>query len=303
MLDLAVIKKAEELDIDDPVLGFEKIDEIPFDFQRKRMSVIVVDKQKKQQLITKGAYEEIMNICNYAKYKGKIVRITKAIRDKASNIVKQLNSDGMRVIAIAINYENLPKRNFQIKDENNLILIGFIALLDPPKKTAYSAINALQKNGIKVKVLTGDNEIVTKYVCSKVGIDSSNILLGSDISRMSDSELKNKVMKVNVFAKLSPEQKQRIVLAIKDNNRVVGFMGDGINDASAMKAADIGISVDTAVDIAKESADIILLEKDLRILEKGVIEGRKAFCNIIKYIKMSVSSSFGNMLSMLIGSC
>lgn len=303
LVDLAVIDKANKLGIDDPIMGFEKVDEIPFDFHRKRMSVIISDKQKQKQLITKGAYEEIITICNYAEYKGKIVMLTNEIKTQAIKIANKLNSEGMRVIGIAINHDELPESNFQANNENNMILVGFIALLDPPKETAKDAIMGLQKKGVMVKVLTGDNDVVTKYICKTVGIDSSNVLLGSDIANMNDEELKKVVMNVNVFTKLSPEQKQKVVLAIKANNHVVGFMGDGINDAAAMRAADIGISVDTAVDIAKESADIILLEKDLTILEHGVVEGRKAVCNIIKYIKTTVSSSFGNMLSMLVGAC
>ena len=181
-------------------------------------------------------------------------------------------------------------------------LIGYIALLDPPKMSAGSAIQALQNRGTEVKVLTGDNELIAQYICRQVGIKTDKILLGSDVENMSDDELKDVVMGVNIFAKLSPEQKARVVLAIKKNKHIVGYMGDGINDASAMRAADIAISVDTAVDIAKECADIILLEKDLMILENGIIEGRKTFANIIKYIKMSVSSNFGNILSILIAS-
>lgn len=301
LIDLAVIEKADVTGVDDTIMGFKKIDEIPFDFKRRRMSVVIADNQNETQLVTKGAFEEILSVCKYAEYKGQQVILTEELNQKARKIVTDLNSQGMRVIAIAINKKHFDiNHQFTIADEKDMILIGFIALLDPPKESASKAISALQQHGVNVKVLTGDNEQVTRYICNQVGIDASKVLLGSDIEIMDDDELKNQVNKVNVFAKLSPEQKARIVKALRDSKHVVGFMGDGINDAAAMKMADIGISVDTAVDIAKESADIILLEKDLTILEKGVIEGRKTFCNIIKYIKMTVSSNFGNMLSMLI---
>lgn len=300
LIDLAVIEKADKIGIDDPIMGFKKVDEIPFDFKRKRMSVIIEDTQNKKLLVTKGASEEIIDICDYCEYKGSVLPFNKQLKERAFKIVNNLNQDGMRVIAVAINHDELPtNRQFNINDEKHMCLIGFIALLDPPKESAADAIKTLRSHGVAVKVLTGDNDIVSRYVCKTVGIDASNVLLGSDINNMDDEELKRVVMKVNIFAKLSPEQKSRIVLAIKSNKHVVGYMGDGINDAAAMRAADIGISVDTAVDIAKESADIILLKKDLRILNSGVVEGRKTFCNIIKYIKMTISSNFGNMLSVL----
>ncbi len=300
LIDLAVIEKADKIGIDDPIMGFKKVDEIPFDFKRKRMSVIIEDNQNRRLLVTKGASEEIIDICDYCEYKGQTLKFNSQLKKQAFKIVNSLNQDGMRVIAVAINHEILPtNRQFIANDEQHMCLIGFIALLDPPKESAADAIKALRDHGVTVKVLTGDNDIITRYVCKNVGIDSQNILLGSDINNMDDEELKNVVMNVNIFAKLSPEQKSRIVLAIKSNKHVVGYMGDGINDAAAMQVADIGISVDTAVDIAKESADIVLLKKDLRILKRGVVEGRKTFCNIIKYIKMTISSNFGNMLSVL----
>ena len=300
LIDLAVIEKADKIGIDDPIMGFKKIDEIPFDFKRKRMSVIIEDNQNKKLLVTKGASEEIIDICNYCEYNGKTLLFDKKLKDRAFKIVNNLNKEGMRVIAVAINHDELPiNRQFNASDEKHMCLIGFIALLDPPKESAADAIKTLRNHGVTIKLLTGDNDIISRYVCKTVGIDASNVLLGSDINNMDDEELKRVVMKTNIFAKLSPEQKSRIVLAIRSNKHIVGYMGDGINDAAAMRVADIGISVDTAVDIAKESADIILLKKDLRILNSGVVEGRKTFCNIIKYIKMTVSSNFGNMLSVL----
>ena len=300
LIDLAVIEKADKIGIDDPIMGFRKVDEIPFDFKRKRMSVIIEDNQNKRLLVTKGASEEIIDICDYCEYKGNKLPFDKQLKNRAFKIVNHLNQDGMRVIAVAVNHDELPtNRPFNTNDEKHMCLIGFIALLDPPKESAADAVKALRNHGVTVKVLTGDNDIISRYVCKTVGIDASHVLLGSDINNMDDEELKRVVMNVNIFAKLSPEQKSRIVLAIKSNKHVVGYMGDGINDAAAMRVADIGISVDTAVDIAKESADIILLKKDLRILNSGVVEGRKTFCNIIKYIKMTISSNFGNMLSVL----
>lgn len=303
LIDLAVIDKADKIGIDDPIMNFKKIDEIPFDFKRRRMSVIVCDNTNTNQLVTKGAYEEIVGICQYAEYDGKIVKLDDNLKKQANQIVNQLNGQGMRVIAIAINHDPLPTdRAFVASDESNMVLIGFIALLDPPKESSAKAVKALQEYGVTVKVLTGDNQMVTQYICEQVGIKSDKIILGSDIEEMDDDQLKTVVDKYNIFAKLNPEQKSRIVQALKSKKHVVGYMGDGINDAAAMKTADIGISVDTAVDIAKESADIILLEKDLMILEKSVVEGRKTFCNIIKYIDITVSSNFGNILSMVIAS-
>ncbi|MDE6476683.1 MAG: HAD-IC family P-type ATPase [Mycoplasmoidaceae bacterium] len=303
LLDLAIIEKAETVGFNSNLLEFKKIDEIPFDFKRRRMSVVLSDKAGETQLVTKGAIEEIVSVCTYAEINGEVKKLNDELREKIKNTVHELSEEGMRVIAIAINNDRLDKKtDFSVKDETNMRLIGYIALLDPPKMSASGAIQALQKRGTEVKVLTGDNELIAQYVCRQVGIKTDKVLLGNDVETMSDEELKDIVMSVNVFAKLSPEQKERVVLAIKSNKHIVGYMGDGINDAPAMRAADIAISVDTAVDIAKECADIILLEKNLMVLENGIIEGRKTFANIIKYIKMTVSSNFGNILSILIAS-
>jgi Mg2+-importing ATPase len=303
LLDLAIIEKTKEAGFDYTANEFNKIDEIPFDFQRRRMSVILKDPNENTQLITKGAPEEILAICDYAEYKGKTIKLDSKMRTQIRNIVRDLNEQGMRVIAIATNHQPLPtNRSFHVKDEDAMKLIGYISLLDPPKLSARKAILDLQKRGVQVKVLTGDNDAVAKYVCNQVGLKGKKILLGDDVEMMTQDQLIKKVMFVTIFAKLSPEQKVRVVDAIKANKHVVGFMGDGINDAGAMRTADLGISVDTAVDVAKESADIILLEKDLTILGNGCVEGRKTYANIIKYIKMTVSSNFGNMLSMLVAS-
>jgi Mg2+-importing ATPase len=303
LLDRAIIQKALDTHMDDSASQFTKIDEIPFDFQRRRMSVVLKDTTGKTQLITKGALEEILEISDYAEYQGKTVKITLQLKEHIFKLCASLNEQGMRVIAISTNTLPLPTdRPFEVKDEDQMKLIGFVALLDPPKLSSKQAILDLQKKGVSIKVLTGDNDVVAKYICSQVGLRGRKLLLGAEIEAMSQEALEQKVMNVTIFAKLTPEQKSRVVLAIKANKHVVGFMGDGINDAAAMRVADMGISVDTAVDIAKESADIILLEKDLTILGQGCVEGRKTYANIIKYIKMTVSSNFGNMLSMLVAS-
>ncbi len=310
LIDLAIINKAKEEFIEDISLVeitkvYHKIDEIPFDFTRRRLSIIVEDKNKKRQMITKGAVEEMLSICNYIEYNGVIVKLSKDIVNKILCHINKLNQDGMRVIAVA--QKNLKDyasdyENFGVEDEQEMILMGYLAFLDPPKESTVEAIKTLNNYGIKTKILTGDNEKVTKCICKQVGLKIDNILLGNDIDRLNDLELIKTVEKTNIFAKLSPDQKERIVTALRNGGHIVGFMGDGINDAAAMKAADVGISVDTAVDIAKESADIILLEKDLMVLEKGIIEGRKTYANMIKYIKMTASSNFGNMFSVLAAS-
>jgi Mg2+-importing ATPase len=301
LLDLAIIDKAKSVNYDQYLTQFKKIDEIPFDFQRRRMSVVLKDTTGKSQIITKGALEEIVSICEYAEYKGKVIRIDQKLKEEVMKVAASLNEQGMRVIAIATNTKPLPTDHpFSVQDESEMKLVGYVALLDPPKLSAKKAILDLQRRGVRVKVLTGDNEAVAKYICNRVGIKGKRILRGSDIENMAQDTLKDQVMNVDIFAKLSPEQKSRVVEAIKLNRHVVGFMGDGINDAAAMRVADISISVNNAVDIAKESADIILMEKDLTILGHGCVEGRKTYANIIKYIKMTVSSNFGNMLSMLV---
>lgn len=300
LLDIAILEHGDEEGFSNLRTIYEKVDEIPFDFARRRMSVVLEDKNGKTQLITKGAVEEMLSICTFAEYKGNVVELTEDVKNEIFETVDELNASGMRVVAVAQKTNPSPEGVFSIKDESEMVLMGYIGFLDPPKQSSTDAIKALHESGVEVKVLTGDNEKVTKYVCNKVGISTSKILLGSDIEGMTDLQLKDAVEKINIFAKLSPNQKSRVVSTLRDNGHVVGFMGDGINDAPAMRKADVGISVDTAVDIAKESADIILLEKDLMVLESGVIEGRRTFANIIKYIKMTASSNFGNMFSVLV---
>ena len=300
-IDEAVIKRAEENNISDISKKYKKIDEIPFDFSRRRLSVVVSDGTKKQ-LITKGAVEEILNICTMIDYKGEVSPITKEIKSNIEKIAKELNEEGLRVVAVCQknDIENIEK--FDVADEKNMVLMGFIGFLDPPKETAKESIEKLNNAGIRVIVLTGDNAEVTRCVCNKVGINSKNIVLGSKIDKLSDMALLRLTKKTNIFAKLSPIQKARIVRILKQAGNIVGYMGDGINDSPSLTNSDVGVSVDTAVDIAKESADIILLEKDLNVLLDGVTEGRRTFVNLMKYIKMATSFNFGEVVSVIIAS-
>ena len=300
-IDEAVIKRAEENNISDISKKYKKIDEIPFDFSRRRLSVVVSDGTKKQ-LITKGAVEEILNICTMIDYKGEVSPITKEIKSNIEKIAKELNEEGLRVVAVCQknDIENIEK--FDVVDEKNMVLMGFIGFLDPPKESAKESIEKLNNAGIRVIVLTGDNAEVTRCVCNKVGINSKNIVLGSKIDKLSDMALLRLTKKTNIFAKLSPIQKARIVRILKQAGNIVGYMGDGINDSPSLTNSDVGVSVDTAVDIAKESADIILLEKDLNVLLDGVTEGRRTFVNLMKYIKMATSFNFGEVVSVIIAS-
>ncbi len=302
LIDLAVIERGAENNFSYLNGMYTKVDEIPFDFSRRCMSVVLKEKSGKTQLITKGAVEEMLAICSYAELHGETVPLTEEIRQQVMKMSSDLNSDGMRVIAVAQKNNPSSEGAFGVKDESDMTLMGCLGLLDPPKESAAEAIKALNEYGVTIKILTGDNEIVAKKICRDVGLDVSNTLLGFQVENMNDEELKDEVDQTTIFAKLSPMQKARVVKALQENGHTVGYMGDGINDAAALTQSDVGISVDTAVDIAKESADIILLEKDLMVLEEGVIEGRKIFGNIIKYIKMTASSNFGNMLSVLFAS-
>lgn len=302
LIDLAIIQKQHEIAQTGLEASYYKVDEIPFDFNRRRMSVVVADGTGKTQMITKGAVEEMLKCCSHAEYKGEVRPLTEEIYSFILNKSDELNALGMRVIAVAQKTDPAPVGQFSVADESDMVLIGYLAFLDPPKETTAEAIRTLNAHGVAVKILTGDNEKVTACICNQVGLEVNNLLLGSDIDDMDDVELAKKAEKTTVFAKLSPAQKARIVSILRENGHSVGFMGDGINDAAAMKASDVGISVDTAVDIAKESANVILLEKDLMVLEDGIIEGRKTYANMIKYIKMTASSNFGNMFSVLIAS-
>lgn len=300
-IDEAIIARVKKSELKGIEENYEKVDEIPFDFSRRRLSVVVSD-GKKKQLITKGAVEEILSICTMVDYHGEVSEITKDIKRDVLELSKELNKQGLRVVAVAQKNDISGIDKFSVKDESKMVLIGFVGFLDPPKESAKGAIERLNKDGIRVIVLTGDNEYVTKAICDKVSINTDKIILGSKIDKLSDAALRRHLKKTNVYAKLSPIQKARIIRILKEAGNVVGYMGDGINDAPSMHNAEVGISVDTAVDITKETADIILLEKDLDVLTDGVMEGRKTFGNLQKYIKMAVSFNFGEVLSVLIAS-
>ena len=307
LMDRAIISRTEKETKEHVILqnldtSFQKIDELPFDFERRRMSVIVKDDSNVVSMVTKGALEEMLNISTYVEYRGEMIPLTEDIRQEVLAEVGQLNRQGLRVLGVAYKSGLREDYAYAVADESDMILTGYLAFLDPPKPSAAPAIQALLEHGVRTKILTGDNEKVTQAICEKVGLDVEHILLGADIDQMTDQELAGVVEKVTVFAKLSPDQKARIILQLKRNGHGVGYMGDGINDAPSMKVADVGISVDTAVDIAKETADVILLDKDLMVLETGIVEGRKVYANMTKYIKMTVSSNFGNIFSLLVAS-
>lgn len=300
LLDVAVLEHADvhqELSIN---TAFRKVDEIPFDFIRRRMSVVVAEHEEQHLLICKGAVEEVLAICSQVQHGDHVDPMLPEMLAKIRSITADLNEEGLRVVAVAAKEMPATNNSYSVTDEQALTLIGYIAFLDPPKESTAPAIKALKEHGVTVKVLTGDNELVTVKICREVGLPITGVLLGADVEVMPELELAEKVEQCNIFAKLTPSHKERIVQALRRNGHVVGFMGDGINDAPALRAADIGISVDTAVDIAKEAADIILLERSLMVLEKGVIEGRKTFANMLKYIKMTASSNFGNVFSVLV---
>jgi Mg2+-importing ATPase len=282
--------------------NYVKVDEIPFDFSRRRMSVVVKDKTGKTQLITKGAVEEMLSCCSHIEYHGEALPLTPELKKEALDMSCRLSSKGLRVIAVAQKTNPPVEGLFSVKDECDMVLIGFLAFLDPPKEDARETLAALKELGITPKILTGDNEIVTRAIVAQVGLPAEGILLGTDVEAMGEETLKKAAEKTTVFARLTPEQKARVVSALRANGHIVGFLGDGINDAPAMHAADVAISVDNAVDIARETADLILLEKDLKVLENGVLEGRQTYGNIIKYIKITASSNFGNVLSVLAAS-
>lgn len=312
LIDLAVIDRADVTPstvAPDSMLGqslrdrYTKVDEVPFDFSRRRLSVVVADAQGKTQMVTKGAAEEMLEICSFVEIDGIAQPLTD---EKLAQIRKQiagLNAEGLRVIAVAQKTNPRCVGEFGIADECDMVLMGFLAFLDPPKASAAGAVGTLEAKGVAVKVLTGDNDRVAATVCEQIGIDASNVLLGSEIDALDDAELAERAEKTHLFAKLSPLQKARLVRVMREMlGHTVGFMGDGINDAAVMRASDCGISVDSAVDIAKESADIILLQKDLGVLERGIIEGRRTYGNLLKYLKTTVSSNFGNVLSVTVAS-
>ncbi len=302
LLDVAVLEQADLNKALNPARNYRKVDEIPFDFTRRRMSVVVAEREDHHELICKGAVDEILSVCTQVHKEGATIPLTPELLQQIHAITGDLNEEGLRVVAVASKELPPNKEVYGVADECALTLMGYVAFLDPPKDSTAPALKALAEHGINVKVLTGDNGRVTAKICREVGLEQQGIVLGNEIEQLSDAELSLLVEKNNVFAKLTPTHKERIIRMLKSNGHVVGFLGDGINDAAALRAADLGISVDTAVDIAKEAADIILLEKSLMVLEEGVLEGRRTFCNMLKYIRMAASSNFGNVFSVLIAS-
>lgn len=306
LLDVAVLDYAQQHQLVEKLQHYRKIDEIPFDFLRRRMSVVVRNGENQNLLICKGAIEELLPLCAFADENGSlpggVVPFVDDMRKEVRQLTRRLNEEGLRAVAVAYKWMPPEDRAYSVADEKDMVLAGYVAFLDPPKDSAMPAIAALKEHGVEVKIITGDNDVVTRKICREVGLTIEQIVLGKDIESLSDVELANTVEHITVFAKMSPLQKSRVIRALKSRGHTVGYLGDGINDAAALKDADVGISVDTAVDIAKESADIILLEKSLMVLEEAVVEGRKTFANIIKYIKMTASSNFGNVFSVLIAS-
>lgn len=301
LMDIAVINFYEDEKRKLPFQEVVKLDEIPFDFQRRRLTVVVTA-DNHQWMVTKGAVEEMASVCSSAEINGKTVPLTDELRATMSQVNRRMNEQGMRVIAVAIKRDVHTDATYSVSDEKEMTLLGFVGFLDPAKKSAISAIQSLHDHGVNVKVLTGDNDIVAKKVCGDVGIEVSHVILGTDIDAMTDDQLRKEVELTNLFAKLNPMQKSRIIETLQANGHTVGYMGDGINDAPSLRKADVGISVDTAADITKDASSIILLEKSLNVLETGVIEGRKVFSNMMKYIKITISSNFGNVFSILVAS-
>jgi Mg2+-importing ATPase len=299
LLDVAVINYAREQHAACLDFPYRKVDEVPFDFARRRLSVVVQAEPDRHLLICKGAVDEVLSVCSLVEDHGAPVTLTVAMRNQALALAEDLSRDGLRVLAVAYRTFDATRQEYHLADETELTLLGCITFLDPPKETAGPAIAALREHGVAIKILTGDNELVTRKVCSEVGLEAGNVLLGTEVEALSDAELAEVVEATTVLAKLSPTQKSRVVRALQKNGHTVGYLGDGINDAPALRDADVGISVDSGADIAKESADIILLEKSLLVLEEGVVLGRRTFGNIIKYIKLTASSNFGNMFSVL----
>ncbi|WP_282277764.1 magnesium-translocating P-type ATPase [Stenotrophomonas sp. PS02297] len=302
LLDHAVLEHAELQQEMRIAQEYSKVDEIPFDFQRRRMSVVVADRDGGRTLICKGAVEEVLAGCSRIRVEGADVPLDGVRLERVRAVTRELNGQGLRVVAVAVKDSPAAQTVYSVRDESGLTLVGYIAFLDPPKESTAPALRALDEHGVRVKVLTGDSELIAAHVCGRVGLEHADILLGPQVETMDDAALAQAVESHQVFARLTPHDKERIVRVLRGNGHVVGFMGDGINDAPALRAADIGISVDSGVDIAREAADIILLEKSLMVLEEGVMEGRRTFCNMLKYIRMTASSNFGNVFSVLVGS-
>ncbi|KAF1297669.1 magnesium-translocating P-type ATPase [Enterococcus sp. JM4C] len=301
LMDVAVISYYNMEQRTAQFSSLKKIDEIPFDFSRRRLTV-VMEADGHQMMITKGAIEEMATVCQFAEIDGEVVPLTDELRQKMNQLNHQMNEQGMRVIAVAMKKDAHREAVYTVEDESEMILVGYMGFLDPAKKSAKTAIDSLHAHGVNVKVLTGDNEVVAKKVCGDVGIEVAQVVLGPQVEIYTDEQLQEVVEQTNLFAKLTPMQKSRIIAALQANGHTVGFMGDGINDAPALRKADVGISVDTAADITKDASSIILLEKSLHVLEEGVLEGRKVFSNMMKYIKITISSNFGNVFSILVAS-
>lgn len=301
LMDKAILSHVRDLDLESMKDRYHKVDEIPFDFTRRRMSVVIEDHSGKRQIVTKGAVEEMLEICSHTEVSGAVCTFTPELRRKAAAICERMNHQGLRVLAVAHKNFLSKENNFSVEDERDMVLIGFLAFLDPPKPSTASAIRQLQNYGVTVKILSGDNDAVVRTIARQVGI-TGKALSGRELEALEGEALYRAVEETSVFSKVTPLQKTQIITLLQDRQHTVGFLGDGINDAAALRQSDIGISVDSAVDIAKESADIILLEKDLMVLRDGVIEGRRTFGNIVKYIKMTASSNFGNMFSVMVAS-
>jgi Mg2+-importing ATPase len=301
LLDAAILKHGELHEALHIGESYRKVDELPFDFGRRRMSVIVEVGRQQHELICKGAVEEVLEVCSSVKVQGEIVPLSRELRNSIAQLRDEMNEGGLRVLAVAYKDIGVRQANYQYrsKDEAELVLAGFVAFLDPPKESIAEALAALRAQGVDVKILTGDSELVARRICKWVNLEVENALLGSEVESMSDAQLQNTAARTTLFAKLTPLQKSRVISALKAAGNTVGFLGDGINDAAALREADVGISVDTAVDVAKESADIVMLEKSLTVLVDVVIEGRRNSANIVKYIKMAASSNFGNILTVL----
>jgi Mg2+-importing ATPase len=298
LLDVAVLRHAEASTLLQRAHEFHKLDEVPFDFERRRMSV-AIEGGGRRVLICKGAVEEVFAACRQGRAGAQSIPLDPTHWVQLRRTVDDLNADGFRVIAVAIKELPATQATCDREDESDLVLLGYIAFLDPPKESAGDAIAALARHGVQVKVLTGDNEIITRKICREVGLPVERVVLGHELEALTPAQIADVAEHTQVFAKLSPAQKAMIIVALQRSRHVVGFLGDGINDGPALKTADVGVSVDSAVDIAKETADIILLEKSLLVLDEGVIEGRKVFGNVVKYIRMGASSNFGNMFSVI----
>ena len=306
LLDAAVIEFGDINQLSYLQQSYSKVDEVPFDFERRRMSVVVKTEDGRHLLVCKGAMDEVLHACSSIDENGAILGgvtpFTEEFYTKVADKKRELNEEGFRVLAVAYKWIDPEHKSYGVIDESDLTLAGYIAFLDPPKESAHTAIAALQKYGVAIKVITGDNDVITRKVCRDVGLHVERVMLGEEAAKMSDEELAIAAEQTNIFAKMAPLQKSRIIRVLQSKGHTIGYMGDGINDAPSLKQADVGISVDTAVDIAKESADIILLEKSLMVLQEGIIEGRRTFGNITKYIKMTASSNFGNVFSVLVAS-